>query len=48
MELRLITASCAKRYDFVLRSDKMEVDEGTGSGIKDGSCRTEKAGSSIF
>ncbi|OJJ65691.1 hypothetical protein ASPBRDRAFT_139582 [Aspergillus brasiliensis CBS 101740] len=28
MELRLITASWARRYDFVLRDDKMEVNEG--------------------
>lgn len=28
MELRLITAAWTRRYDFVLRSDKMEVDEG--------------------
>ena len=28
MELRLITASWARRYDFVLRKDEMEVNEG--------------------
>lgn len=28
MELRLITASWARRYDFVLRRDEMEVNEG--------------------